>query len=465
MLFQMKPILILLSPAFGHYHATYKIATQLKERGYSVIYAGESTYNASVTAHGFGFREFSFSDLVRDRYAKARYFQLSLIPYFFSNLFNKSSRKMYRNYVAAIMQAKDIIAEIDPALILLDIHISTLYLLLVQTGIPCFQICTTLSTSRARLVPPINSGFIPKKTVTSTCFAALLWTKHLLQSKMDYFFQKAIYAGKDNDSFLRKFAKENGIRPTEFAKNKTLRTSQIPVLELIFAPELFEYPWHTRLSNVFHIGPSVLLEREEICDETMSELLEKLKYMKVGGGASKIVYCSLGTINYWQNKNCLHFFKKVIDAFGKKSDWFMIMMIGNDISRKDLGDIPDNVKVFKVVPQIKVLSVCDVMITHGGFNTVKESILSGIPMVVYPLSNLWDQEGNAARVVYHKIGLRGKLEKDSSQKIFAKVDRLFQDPDFKKNISAMRVSFEQLNNSTTGVDKIDSFLKGKVKFF
>lgn len=459
----MKPILILLSPAFGHYHATYKLATQLKERGYPVVYAGESTYRKSVESLGFSFREFPFSDLVRDRYGKMRYFQLSVIPYFFSNLFQKGNRNLYRDYAAASTAAKEVIASIDPELILLDIHISTLYLLLIQTGKPCFLICTTLSTNRAPMIPPINSGFVPEKTIASKCFTALLWFRQSLQNRIDYLFQKVIYAGNDNDSHLRKYARESGIQPGNFLNRKILKTSQIPIRELIFAPDAFDYPWRTEQPNVSYIGPSVLMERADHWDNAISDLLETLKGGREKHQFTNIVYCSLGTINYWQNKNCFQFFKKVITAFGNKSGWFVIMAIGKDIPPGDLGSVPDNIKVFSVVPQISVLSACDAMITHGGFNTMKECILTAVPMVVYPLSDLWDQHGNAARVVYHKIGLRGQLEKDSSEKIFSDVNRLFQEPHFKTNVTAMREYFQQLNDAATGADEIDSFIKAKAE--
>lgn len=458
----MRPILFLLSPAFGHYHATYKLAAQLKERGYSVTYAGESIYRQSVESLGFTFCEFSFASLVRDRYARIRYFRLDLVRFFLSNLLTNNRGKKYGDYVAASKQAKAIVASMDPALILLDIHISTLYLLLVQTGKPCFQICTTLSTNRAALIPPLNSGFIPKRTVGSKTATAFLWYLYSLRNAIDYLFQKVIYAGTDNDSYLRKFAKENGIRPSDYVNKKALKTEKIPIPELVFAPGSFDYPWRTEAANVSYVGPSVLMERADNFDSATSVLFERLEQIKKRHPSSKTVYCSLGTINYWQNKNCLQFFKKVIAAFGNRSGWFIIMVIGKDISREDLGNIPDNINVFSVVPQIKVLSVSDVMITHGGFNTVKECILSEVPMVVYPLSDLWDQQGNAARVVYHKIGLSGSLEKDTPQEIFSRVTMLFQEQEFKTNISAMRKSFEELNNAGTGVEKIDSFVNGRV---
>jgi len=458
----MKPILFLLSPAFGHYHATYKLAMQLKERGYQVIYAGESIYREAVVPLGFEFREFSFSNLVRDRYSKLRYFQLDAIRLFFSNLFHDGA-PMYEDYASASIQAKEVVASIDPAVILLDIHISSLYLLLAQTGRPCFQICTTLSTGCVSMVPPLTSGFVPKGTAVFGLLTDALWWRHSLQTRLDYLFQKFIYLGKDNDSYLRKFARENGVQPNDFMANKVLKTGKIPVPELIFAPKLFDYPWRTEPSNVSYIGPSVLMERVERFDDATLRLLQTLKDIRMRHGDHRIVYCSLGTINYWQNKNCLDFFRKVIAAFGNRSGWSVVMAIGRDISKDDLGNMPDNINIFSVVPQIKVLSVCDVMITHGGFNTMKECILSAVPMVVYPLSNLWDQEGNAARAVYHKIGLRGDLEKDTPQKVFSTVNALFQDPEFKKNVCAMSRAFEQLNDSTIGVETIDSFIRNGVK--
>lgn len=454
----MNSILILLPPAFGHYHATYKLAAQLKERGYRVIYGGESAQKKSVTSQGFDFCEFSFAGLVKDDYSKIRYFKLELFSFFFSNLV-KRDKTMYRDYVILADSAKELIKKINPVLILFDIHISTLYLFLHQTGVPCVQVCTTLSTSRVPLIPPLNKSVIPKKNLVFTYWIEVLWLLHSLQQKLDYAFQKIIYNGKDKDTFLRRYATANGIEPKSFLQGKILKARQASVPELILIPKIFDYPWRPDLTNVFHIGPSVLLERKDPVDDVASGVLEKLKSIKAREGSSRIVYCSLGTINYWQNKGCLYFFQKVLKAFSDKAGWFVVMAIGNDIPKEQLGNIPDTIFVFNVVPQLEVLSVCDVMITHGGLNTTKECVLSSVPMVVYPLSNLWDQQGNAARVVYHKIGLKGNLERDTVQQIFQNVHTIVDNPEFKRNIIAMSSLFKDLNNSTTGTDLIESTIK------
>jgi UDP:flavonoid glycosyltransferase YjiC (YdhE family) len=77
------------------------------------------------------------------------------------------------------------------------------------------------------------------------------------------------------------------------------------------------------------------------------------------------------------------------------------------------------------LPQPAILPHVDVVITHGGNNTVTESLHHGKPMVVLPL--FWDQYDNAQRM--HELGLGERLSTYAFDDgaLTAAIDRLTAD--------------------------------------
>ena len=68
--------------------------------------------------------------------------------------------------------------------------------------------------------------------------------------------------------------------------------------------------------------------------------------------------------------------------------------------------MPQNVQVFPRVNQLEVLASADVFLTHCGMNSVSESLLCGVPMVLFPQHS--EEEAVADRVEELGAGLRLK---------------------------------------------------------
>ena len=93
-----------------------------------------------------------------------------------------------------------------------------------------------------------------------------------------------------------------------------------------------------------------------------------------------LIYISLGTLH-----NAQPGFYRTCLSMLENEPFDVIMSVGERINIENLGSIPANCAVYSKVPQLDVLKHADLFISHGGSNSINESMLHGVPMLIVPM--------------------------------------------------------------------------------
>lgn len=105
-------------------------------------------------------------------------------------------------------------------------------------------------------------------------------------------------------------------------------------------------------------------------------------------------------------------FRAVIDALAHEPADVLISTGRGPVATADLGPLPANVVVRDFVPAGEVLARASAHITHGGCNSVHESLLAGVPMLFIPQA--FDQFPLAGTVAL--LGA-GRVAKENTEEI------------------------------------------------
>ncbi|WP_213806307.1 glycosyltransferase [Granulicella sp. dw_53] len=137
-----------------------------------------------------------------------------------------------------------------------------------------------------------------------------------------------------------------------------------------------------------------------------------------------LIYASLGTL-----VNGLDYLYKIIlEAVGKLSGIQTVLSVGRNISPADLGPIPSNVIVVRKAPQIELLKLATLCLTHAGLNTALESLAQGVPMVALPIA--FDQPGVATRIAYHGVGEFFEIQDLTADSLSELIQTVLKNPSY-----------------------------------
>jgi MGT family glycosyltransferase len=390
--------LFLSLPLHGHTNPSLPLVRELVRRGDDVIYYSAGTFAEKVAQTGALYRPYRNEFLADLRQLPERLEQLSW-------LLMRTTDELLERELAAFRAER-------PDYLITDSVAPWGQWLGEVLRVPVVTSVSTFALNRRVLVSAASHGVRPKSA-------------KLVLSKIRHI-SKAIWLGR---RLSRRYGvKGPGITGLVFGRS---------ALNIVYTSRLFQPFAETFDDRFAFVGPS------------MPALDGVARSMD---GAPALVYVSLGTLF---NADAT-FFRACFEAF-RDMDVRVIMSIGSNVSEASLGPAPPNFSVQAFVPQLDVLQRASVFVTHGGMNSVSESLYYGVPLVVIP--QMGEQELVGRRVEQLGAGLYLAKAKATAATLRESVERVLGDERFRKQAAVVRESFLAAGGVTRAADAIMAFTR------
>jgi len=241
-------------------------------------------------------------------------------------------------------------------------------------------------------------------------------------------------------NIFNKWLTENGY--PQITANRCIPDS--PFLNLYGFPEELDYTDIRPLPDKWFRIDAFIREGEE-----EFKLPEKLAKNQNINDSGKLIYLSLGSMGSVD----VNLMKRLIAILSKSSHKFIV----SKGPLHDQFELADNMWGERSVPQTKVLPLVDLVITHGGNNTVTETFSFGKPMIVMPL--FADQFDNAQRIHEKGFGIRLDPYNFTEEELLTSIENLLNDQKLKDKLTKALKRMQNSDGFTKAVQLIESLVK------
>ncbi len=440
-------------------NTSFEVARRLEAAGHRVTYASRESIDVLVTSQGFDYVQLGEprkdeKPTSRARENGSRWARLlSWLPLLWTR------RTRLKNAVEALDVGgfADALRNLSPDLVLFDIEMHAHIVAAAPLRVPTALMIVWFSIWKRPGLPPLHEDLVPGEGWRSRMQSEWAWARFRIKRWVALKRAWLRRAGTDRLSVLRCLARQTGFPfRTEIERYQWLipcsyRT--LPVL-CLNAWEM-EFP-HVPRRGLHYVGPMI---REDRCEPQVDVAAEEhLKALfarcRRSGGPKTLIYGSLGT--YWSPDRS--FLQRIIRAVEERPDWDLILGLGGLLDQEALGRLPPNVHAFPWVPQLRVLQHADCALTHGGISTINECVHFGVPMVVYSSKHV-DQNGCAARVAYHGLGIVADKDRDDEVLIRQRVEHVLATPSYRAQLSVMRAHFDAYKGEDRVVRVLEHLLE------
>ncbi|WP_222538108.1 glycosyltransferase [Pedobacter polysacchareus] len=144
------------------------------------------------------------------------------------------------------------------------------------------------------------------------------------------------------------------------------------------------------------------------------------------------------------------FFQKLIDAFAD-APLTIVAATNPDIFEK----WPDNFIVSGFVPQAELMPKMDVVICHGGFNTVNDTFINGLPMLITPIA--YDHFHTAKLIENAGCGLKIRYKRLRIEDLKQAIFELLENPQYRNAALRIKDTFIAAGGNDKAVELLEEF--------
>ncbi|MEM9885013.1 MAG: glycosyltransferase [Bacteroidota bacterium] len=425
-----KRVLFWMHSAVSHIISITRIANILQSEGYDIYIASHYTedikkYIKNQNFIYLGMKSLPFGvnwEAVHALKKDSKNVKSDVLKYKFED----------KLYIERKREIADVVIHLQFNIIFIDSMLATEFIILYEFYVHKTKFAflqTMFLTNISRTRAGLNSGILPTDN-----FYRLKCLMGLILHHAKRYSKYMVYLGRDDVTNVKKkwriLDKEKAY-PID--KNRCFNIGFKNVPEFILASEEADLFARLKSKNQYYVGFKVNTNREEYSSTALNKFLK-------GNENKFLIYCSFGTRKYE--------FRSVIDSFNKKLCELAedmndcIFVVSSSFGKNANTNQLKNIFFADYIPQMEILSKADLFITHGGLNSIKESIHFNVPMIVYPLDERYDQKGNSARITYYKLGLRGNIFRDSSEDIRNKMNDILSNHIYKTNIKRLNKNIE-----------------------
>jgi MGT family glycosyltransferase len=409
--------------AYGPTNNCIGIGNLLERRGHRVVFAAESSWKGRLEPLGF---EEDLVDLAppADADQEAGQFWTDFITETAPE-FRKPTIEQLGSFIAPVWQSlidgarycepqlKEILDRTRPDVIVED-NVSAFPALLTH-GAPWVRImsCNPLEKKDPDL-PPTFSGYPTDDRTGWEGFRAEYERTH-----------RDLWAG------FNEWSIEQGAPP--LPELEFIHESEH--LNLSVYPDAADYLRSRPLDRTWHRLESSVRETEEAWS-VPDELRD---------GEGSLVYLSLGSLGSAD----VDLMNRLVDVLSRTKHRYIVSK-GPRAAELALAD---NMWGEARLPQTSILPEVDLVITHGGNNTVTEALHFGKPMVVLPL--FWDQYDNAQRMHELTYGIRLPTYSFEERELIEAVDGLLADEVLRSSLDGLGERIRDQEGAKMAADLIE----------